>query len=293
MDVSKLVKLRPTAQNLVYYEIDGGGETYFWWDPWTPFGLLIQYLGASGPRDLGISIDSLVSDCLVNGNWTLPHPRSDRQLQLHIFISTLSLGQGNDTIIWRVNGVKREKFISKEIWNFTRERRQPCDWASLVWHAASVPKHAITSWFFMLNRNPTMDRLLSWGLDVEGTCLLCGLSQEFRDHLFFDCVYLAEVWRKCLARLGVFNAPTSWQSVIEWLYVSPRDRIFKLAVLQIWQACLYGIWQERNGRFHLGIIVTPLKISEVAVRLARSKAIALKNSGRNLGLELLDFWSGV
>ena len=94
-----------------------------------------------------------------------------------------------------------------------------------MWHAASVPKHAITSWLFMLNRNPTMDRLLSWGLDVEGTCLLCGLSQESINHLFFECVYSAEVWRNCLARLGVFNAPTTWQSVIDWLSGFPRDRI--------------------------------------------------------------------
>lgn len=174
--------------------------------------------------DLGISIDSLVCDCLVNGSWILPHPRSERQLQLHIFISTLSLGQRNDKILWKVNGVQRDKFISKEIWNYTRERRQPSTWTSLVWHAASVSKQAITSWLFMLNRNPTMDRLLSWGLDVKCTCLLCGLLQESRDHLFFECVYSAEVWRKCLVRLGVSNAPTTWQSVINWLVLFPVIR---------------------------------------------------------------------
>ena len=135
----RLVDLRPIAQTLVYYEINNGGETYFWWDPWTPFGPLIQYLGITGPMDLGISIDSLVCDCLVNGSWILPHPRSERQFQLHIFISTLSLGQGNDRILWKVNGVQRDKFISKDIWNYTRERRQPSTWTSLVWHATSVP----------------------------------------------------------------------------------------------------------------------------------------------------------
>ncbi|KAL0644150.1 hypothetical protein Bca4012_042440 [Brassica carinata] len=284
----RLVNLCLVAQSLVFYEISCGGETYFWPDPWTPFVLLIQYLGTSGPSNLGISIDSLLSDCFVNGSWTLPHPCSERQAQLHIYISTLSLGHG-----MRVDGVTRNKFSSKEIWNYARHRRQPRSWTSLVWHSASIPKHAINSWLFMLNRNTTMDRLLSWSLDVEGTFLLCGLQQESRYHLFFECVFSAEVWRTSLIHLGDSNAPTSWQSVIDWLSIFPQDGLLKLVVLQIWQASLYGIRKERNRRFHLGTTVSPSKISDGAIRVERSKAITLKNSGRNLGSEILAFWSVV
>ncbi|WZZ86433.1 hypothetical protein YC2023_115012 [Brassica napus] len=284
----RLVNLCPVAQSLVFYEISCGGETYFWPDPWTPFVLLIQYLGTSGPSNLGISIDSLLSDCFVNGSWTLPHPCSERQVQLHIYISTLSLGHG-----MRVDGVTRNKFNSKEIWNYARHRRQPRSWTSLVWHSASVPKHAINSWLFMLNRNITMDRLLSWSLDVEGTFLLCGLQQESRDHLFFESVFSAEVWRMSFIHLGDSNAPTSWQSFIDWLSIFPQDGLLKLVVLQIWQASLYGIRKERNPRFHLGTTVSPSKISDGAICIERSKAITLKNSGRNFGSEILAFWSVV
>ena len=65
--------------------------------------------------DLGIPIESLVSDCLVNGNWTLSHLRSERQVQLHIYISTINLSLGNEKIIWRGDGLPREKFISKDL----------------------------------------------------------------------------------------------------------------------------------------------------------------------------------
>ncbi|KAH0901493.1 hypothetical protein HID58_040996 [Brassica napus] len=105
-----------------------------------------------------------------------------------------------------------------------------------------------------------MDRLLSWGLDVEGICLLCGTHQESRNHLFFECAFSAEVWRAALLRLRVYNAPTSWESVIDWLSAFSGDRQHKLVVLQIWQRCL-------------------------------SKAVALKNSGRKLGTDLVSFWS--
>lgn len=166
-----------------------------------------------------------------------------------------------------------------------------CSWASMVWHPAAVPKHAINSWLFMLNRNPTMDRLLSWELDVEGICLLCGTHQESRNHLFFECAFSAEVWRAALLRLRVYNAPTSWESVIDWLSAFSGDRQHKLVVLQIWQGCLYEIWKERNSRFHLGTTVPTSKICGGVIRIARSKAVALKNSGRKLGTDLVSFWS--
>lgn len=123
-----------------------------------------------------------------------------------------------------------------------------------------------------------MDRLLSWSLDVEGTLLLCGLQQESRNHLFFECIFSAEVWRTSLVHLGVSNAPTSWQSVIDWFSVFRRDGLLKLVVLQIWQAFLYGIWKERNSHFHLGTTVSPSNV----IRIERSKAITLKNSGMRL-----------
>ena len=183
------------------------------------------------------------------------------------------------------------KNLFQRIWNYTRQRKQPCSWASLVWHPATVPKHAINSWLFMRNRNPTMDRLLAWGLDVEGICLLCGTQQESRNHLFFECTFSAEVWRAALLRLRVYNAPTSWESVIDWLSAFSGDRQHKLVVLQIWQGCLYEIWKERNSRFHLGTTVPTSKICGGVIRIARSKAVALKNSGRKLGTDLVSFWS--
>ena len=51
----RLVDLRPIAQTLVYYEINNGGETYFWWDPWTPFrsfDSILGYFGSYGSWDL-------------------------------------------------------------------------------------------------------------------------------------------------------------------------------------------------------------------------------------------------
>ncbi|KAL0687579.1 hypothetical protein Bca4012_087256 [Brassica carinata] len=97
--------------------------------------------------------------------------------------------------------------------------------------------------------------------------------------------------RAALLRLRVYNAPTSWESVIDWLSAFSGDRQHKVVVLQIWQGCLYEIWKERNSRFHLGTTVPPSKICGGVIRIARSKAVALKNSERKLGTDLVSFWS--
>ncbi|KAF2579924.1 hypothetical protein F2Q68_00006907 [Brassica cretica] len=44
-------------------------------------------------------------------------------------------------------------------------------WAGAVWSSKSIPRHSFHSWLVVLDRNPTRDRLLSWGLQVSHLCL--------------------------------------------------------------------------------------------------------------------------
>ena len=75
---------------------------------------------------------------------------------------------------------------------------------------------------------------------------------------YFYNVYLsAEIWRTSLGLMGLNNAPTLWDNIIGWFAILPRDRLLKLAILQLWQGCIYETWKERNERFHLGITVQP------------------------------------
>lgn len=59
-----------------------------------------------------------------------------------------------------------------------------------------MPKHAFICWLTIMNRLPTKDRLLKWGLNVDVMCLLCGAAEESRDHVFFSCPFAKEfvVW---------------------------------------------------------------------------------------------------
>ena len=39
-------------------------------------------------------------------------------------------------------------------------------------------KHAFITWLVMRDRMMTRDKLITWGIDVPPTCLLCGVGNE-------------------------------------------------------------------------------------------------------------------
>ncbi|CAA0359938.1 unnamed protein product [Arabidopsis thaliana] len=88
------------------------------------------------------------------------------------------MSSANDTPVWAIDGRPYFSFSSKSVWNAIRISNQVQSWVPLVWHKAVIPRHAITSWLFILNRNPTLDRLSTWGFDIELDCLLCGFTDR-------------------------------------------------------------------------------------------------------------------
>ncbi|CAH8268181.1 unnamed protein product [Arabidopsis lyrata] len=288
----KILKLLHKAVSFLKITISNGEETFFWWDPWTPFGPLIHFFGPDGPSNLGIPLFSLVKDTLSSTGWSLPPARSDLQLQLLAYITTISLSAANDVpIFWQVGDRVCRLFSSRDIWNNMRLVKPLVSWFPLVWHKAAIPKHSTTAWLFTLDRNPTLLRLASWGLDVESTCLLCGLGDESRNHLFFDCIFSQEIWNGVTLRLHLFNAPSSWQQVLSWLPNASSSRHISLALLQGWQACIYEIWKERNRRFHDGVTQPPHRLLVRILAVVKNKSTALHNSGSHLGASLLRIWS--
>ena len=180
----KILGMRPKALPFLKISVKNGESTFFWWDPWTPFGPLFTYLASDGPSLMGIPIDATVADLRTTSGWLLPNARSDKQLLLFSYISSLQLHDGSDVACWSVEDVPSKSFKAKIVFNAIRTQRQRKAWAPLIWHNAVIPRHNKTAWLFTLNRNPTFDRIASWSSDVETVCLLCGNSNESRDHLF-------------------------------------------------------------------------------------------------------------
>ncbi|CAH2060106.1 unnamed protein product [Thlaspi arvense] len=123
-----------------------------------------------------------------------------------------------------------------------------------------IPRHQTATWLFILNRNPTLDHSLKWDYDTEGICLLCGSDYETWDHLFFECSYSAEVWRKLTLKLNIRDPPFQWQQILLWLPSAASDESSKLALLQGWKSTIFELWREKNRRFHAGITFNQEKV---------------------------------
>ena len=55
----------------------------------------------------------------------------------------------------------------------------------------------------ILNRLPTMDRLMIWVIGVGGTCKLCLDEMESREHMFFGYLYSRSIWEEILTKRGI------------------------------------------------------------------------------------------
>ena len=159
-----------------------------------------------------------------------------------------------------------------------------------MWHKAAIPRHAITSWLFLLNRNSTLDRLSTWGFDIELDCLLCGLADESRSHLFFECAFSAEVWRLITQRLRISSPPYLWDQILLWLPRASTSKHKNLALLQGWECAIYELWRERNRRFHDDLSITPVMVVSRIVTTMNNKCNAMLQLGLTRSFSILQSW---
>lgn len=167
-------------------------------------------------------------------------------------ITSINYSPTSDSPQWKIGNKRYYKFCSKSVWEAIHPAKPTVPWASLTWHKGLIPKHDISVWLFILNRNPTLDRLASWGLDVEVTCLLCGSANESRNHLFFECSYTRPIWGALTQRLRFQDIPYDWESTLKRLYQAIPNQNSTIALLQVWQAIIYEVCKERNKRYDEG-----------------------------------------
>uniref|UniRef100_A0A1J3GYI7 Reverse transcriptase zinc-binding domain-containing protein n=1 Tax=Noccaea caerulescens TaxID=107243 RepID=A0A1J3GYI7_NOCCA len=75
-------------------------------------------------------------------------------------------------------------------------------------------------------RLTTEDRMLSWNVNVNPTCVLC---LESRNHLFFSCNFSAKIWlalTKGLIRRNFSN----WPNIVSTIYYSAANHALSCEV---------------------------------------------------------------
>lgn len=248
-----ILRLRELVSNFLICEVNNGCDTSFWFDHWSPLGPLIDVFGREGTRKLRVHIDASVADACSAQGWTLPHPRSDNEVALHTFLTTVTppyLVSDPDRFGWRTSGHTDYYFSSSKTWEILRPRAATQASAKHIWCSGATPKHAFHMWVTNLNRLPTRTRLISWGMQIPITCCVCSLQAETRDHLMLTCPFAVVIWGEIRRRLRT-TVPhfTDWSQLIQWSSTSSSTAPSVLRMMVV-QAMVYGIWQQRNNMLH-------------------------------------------
>ena len=195
---------------------------------------------------MGVPANAMVKDINANGNWNIRSPRTDNQVIFQTYLTGIYLTEEEDTYEWEVDGVVWKDYSTSAIYKQLKHHAPLVPWFDIIWCKGGIPKHNFLSWLFVLNKCPTRDRLLNWGLTTDPACLLCNAASESRDHLFFLSTYSWEIWSATATRCQV-NTPRDYQSTIYYLI---NLRPYKKLLLIAWQCVIYLLWTERNSRLH-------------------------------------------
>ena len=77
-------------------------------------------------------------------------------------------------------------------------------WARL-WRAVATPRAKNLCWRACRDALPTCVKLFQRGVEVDAHCPVCGAGYETPSHIFLDCEFAMDFWRKSPFRLNTFS----------------------------------------------------------------------------------------
>lgn len=287
--VNKLLKLSFSIYSWIKIRVQNGQSCRFWSDNWSPYGSLRSYLGVSGSSSLGVSEQATLASLNRNNSWLIPPARSELLVNVHATLTTINLNNDEDYYEWEVDGKISNKYSAGTFYEKLCEVGNLVPWYNIVWNKAGIPRHSFLSWLFILDRCPTKDRIVRWGLQTNPTCLLCNLSDETRNHLFFNCPFSWSLWGSLVQRCIACPA-RDWTQVLVQLYsLGPRSTSGMLLRL-CWQACIYWIWMERNARLHRQIYRSPDTLERLVDRQIRDRILSIRDNNPTRSSSLMQNW---
>lgn len=250
-----LLKLRNIARPLFEYKLGDGKQFSFWYDPWCNGYALIDLFPGISFNEPYISRDSVVGDFWIQGRWLLPARWNGTMVSIERFLTdhfSVNVNQV-DSIICRVD--KHGKFNTGCALRMLRQPQLRVNWAKLVWSASNMPRHAFIFWLAVHDRLRTKKKLHQWGIANSDSCVFCNAEREEVDHLFFECCFSKEIWRRVLRAVNVRREPFVWKREVSWfsrkacrktLLANVRRAAMAASVYTIWRARNVSIFQQKS-----------------------------------------------
>ncbi|KAH1067751.1 hypothetical protein J1N35_032738 [Gossypium stocksii] len=136
-------------------------------------------------------------------------------------------------------------------------------WQRLIWFPLHVPKHSLIAWMAILNRQPTRDRLIACGLNIDSSCLLCSSATETRDRIYFEREFSRRLWGLILVLCGITRSIGTWVQELNWAMAYLKGNSLIVCILKlVWTAFIHIFGKPYNS---LEVLLS--RIQEVRIRL--------------------------
>jgi len=278
----KILKIRDVAKSFSRVEVGNGESASFWYDHWSAHGRLIDTVGDKGTIDLGIPREASVADA-----WTRRSRRRHRtsllnEIEEMMAYQRIHHSDAEDTVLWRgKNDVFKPHFSTRDTWHLIKATSSTVSWHKGVWFRHATPKYALCTWLAIHNRLPTGDRMLKWNSSgsVSGNCVLCTNNSKTLEHLFFSCSYASTVWAALAKGIWKTRYSTRWSHLLTHISTHFQDRVEGFLTRYIFQATIYHVWRERNGRRHDAAPNTPATVIGWIDKQTRNQITIIRQSG--------------
>lgn len=239
--VRQILNHRMEARRFISFDTGVDSNLFMWHDPWFQNRPLSSRLGIEVISNAESTSKARIKDFIMDGRWIPPRSNHNQVIELRQILVTVPITR-KDAVLWQ--GTKLVKLST--IWNSIRRTGTTLPWFEAVWHSLSIPKCAFFMWLALKRRLLTKDKMQSFGMQVNPSCMLCQGNTETVEHLFTSCPYSNLVLKCSPVPLnctwndwinGNFTScnQSNWKKRIGWLFVS---------------VMIYLVWQERNRRMH-------------------------------------------
>ncbi|XP_074305316.1 uncharacterized protein LOC141640412 [Silene latifolia] len=159
-------------------------------------------------------------------------------------------------------------------YEWLRNASPPAYWSKVVWNSWALPKNQFMGWLVAHEAINTVDKLLTYGMDIDACCLLCGQANESLAHLFFDFQYSRRVMMAMQQITGC-----SFPLAVDLMWWANRGGTVVQRGVQIalFLGALYSIWFQRNKCRNDMVLMHP---RQVALQINDGMKARIRGRGR-------------
>ncbi|GJT78985.1 RNA-directed DNA polymerase, eukaryota, reverse transcriptase zinc-binding domain protein [Tanacetum coccineum] len=232
-------------------KLGNGADTSFWDDVWRGDTTLKQRFHRLYALELNKKIDvasKLSQESLINSFRRCPRSgvEQTQMMDLMAYIEGVVLGVASDRWYWSLDG--SGEFTVASVRKVIDDIRLPVVATQTRWIKAVPIKVNVHAWKVSLDCLPTRLNLSRRGIDIPSIlCPICDRVTESSRHLFFECHFAKDIFRKICRWWNVdfldVNSFDEWTSWIDNLRMpSKHKRLLQGACFGSW----WFIWSFRN-----------------------------------------------